>query len=80
MTLEAELADLENRLRDVGGHLDRTLALVPVNRSSWTRWKTGVHDIKTKKLARVREVFANAIREAAKDRVMEKAAAEAAAE
>ncbi len=80
MDLPTECKALETALRDAGGNLNNTLALVPLNRSTWTRYKNG--DLGTgytaaigRRMETVRAVFAKATDNATLQRAAELAAA-----
>mgnify|MGYP001162867656 CR=1 FL=1 len=65
MTLSDEITDLEQALRAASVPLDSVIESAGINRSTWTRWKSGsVKGARYDTLARVRQVADAAIQTA----------------
>lgn len=62
MSLQAEISDLDKALRDAGVSVDAVLQQADINRSTWTRWKSGtVTGARYDDVMRVRAIVATAL-------------------
>jgi hypothetical protein len=65
MSLQSEISDLDKALRDAGVSVDAVLQEAGINRSTWTRWKSGaVPGARYDDVMRVKEVAAASLEKA----------------
>lgn len=63
MDIKQTLEDYEKRAREQGLILDDLLKAVPMDRSTWTRWKSGDTGPRLRKWLEVQKVFSEALAE-----------------